>query len=59
MSSGINPNPPLIFCAFLQCSVSYIIFAVPHSLRNNNIGDEGAAAIGEALKESKTLTWLG
>jgi hypothetical protein len=38
--------------------VSYLIFAVPHSICNNTIGDEGAAAIGEALKDSKTLTIL-
>jgi hypothetical protein len=31
---------------------------VPHSFGDNNIGDEGAAAIGEALKDSKTLTTL-
>ena len=27
-------------------------------LRDNNIGDEGAKALAEALKENTTLTWL-
>jgi hypothetical protein len=29
-----------------------------HSLSENNIGDEGAAAIGEALKHNRILKWL-
>ena len=58
VSSGINLIPPFIFCVYLQWSVPYLIFTVPHSISNNSIGNEGAAAIGEALKHSKTLTEL-
>jgi hypothetical protein len=29
-----------------------------HSFDNNGVGAEGAAAIGEALKQNKTLTTL-
>jgi hypothetical protein len=29
-----------------------------HRLNGNIIGNEGAAAIGEALKRNKSLTWL-
>jgi hypothetical protein len=59
VSSGINLIPPFIFCAYFQWSVSYLIFAAPHSINNNSIGNEGAAAIGEALRHNKTLTVLG
>jgi hypothetical protein len=34
------------------------VFLLPHSLRKNIIGDEGAAAFGEALKSNRTLTSL-
>jgi len=40
----IDPSAPLSF--------------QPHSLTNNNIGAAGAAAIGGALKDNKTLTTL-
>jgi hypothetical protein len=33
-------------------------FDLVYSLDDNDIGAEGAAAIGEALKDSKTLTVL-
>ena len=29
-----------------------------HSLYNNNIGADGARAVGDALKTNKTLTYL-
>jgi hypothetical protein len=35
-----------------------LIFPLLHRLSGNNIGDEGAAAIGEALKHNKVLTSL-
>jgi hypothetical protein len=36
----------------------FAFFLLPRSLQKRNIGDEGAAAIGEALKHNKILTWL-
>ena len=36
-----------------------MILPLLHRINGNNIGDEGAAAIGEALKYNKSLTWLG
>jgi len=32
-----------------------LMLPIPHRLGGNNIGDEGAAAIGEALKHNKIL----
>lgn len=48
----------------LSCAVppllgtNHLLFAPPHSLGVNMIGDEGGVAIGEALKYNKTLTVL-
>ena len=30
----------------------------PYSLDNNNIGDDGVRAVGDALKTNNTLTYL-
>jgi hypothetical protein len=35
-----------------------IFFLSLHSLCRNDLGDEGAAAMGEALKHNHALTWL-
>jgi hypothetical protein len=35
-----------------------LLFLRLYSLEDNNIGDKGVAAMGEALKCSKTLTYL-
>jgi hypothetical protein len=35
-----------------------LILPLLHRLDGNSIGDEGAAAIGEALKHNKILKWL-
>ena len=41
---------------FFCCTLSPLLS--PHSLYNNNIGADGARALGDALKTNKTLTYL-
>ena len=39
-----------------RCTLSPLLS--PHSLGKNKIGEDGARAVGDALKTNKTLTWL-
>jgi hypothetical protein len=48
-------GPPFPYSSSLW---TFLILPLLYSLHGNSIGDEGAAAIGEALKHNKTLTRL-
>jgi hypothetical protein len=44
--------------ALSSVTLTLLILPLLHSLDNNNIGDEGAAAIAEGLMYNRTLTDL-
>ena len=49
---------PLALCCVLSCSRACLCVRFLGSLFNNNIRDEGAKAIGEALAINQSLTSL-
>jgi hypothetical protein len=53
---GKSQFPLLLFVAL--GTRTCLILLLLHRLDGNNIGDEGAAAIGEGLKHNKILTSL-
>jgi hypothetical protein len=53
---GESPFPLLLFGAL--GIRTFLILPLLHRLNDNSIGDEGAAAIGEALKYNKVLETL-
>ena len=43
---------------FVDDALSHLFSLPIYSLQNNNIGDDGARAVGDALKTNTTLTEL-